>query len=179
MSERVNPPPFIGFPQRNPYKPGSNEYRFFQSLISSLNQQRIIIEQLWRRTGGGADDVSDGQTRELFAWSQGAGSEDKNDPIALFGSFDASKDAVFFSVSSAHTTAGNEFVEATASITVTLNQYPEDGERVTVKRNTTAGNVTISGNGNNINDASTYVMALNYEGVALVYSATSGVWLTS
>lgn len=106
----------------------------------------IILNQLWQRTGGGSDDVGDGQLRELFAWSTG-GSGTKRD---------------YFSVSSAHTTAGNEVIEATAALTVTLNAYPDELETVTVARNGT-GNVMIDGNGNNIAGSSSYTMLADGE----------------
>lgn len=173
MSERVNPPPFVGFPQRNPFNRGTAEYQFTQSLISALNQQRIVIEQLWRRTGAGSDDVSDGQTRELFPWAQGQ-SESSGSNSTVNALFSLNKaDTPFFSVSTNHTTAGNEVIEATAALTVTLNQYPDELETVTVARNGT-GNVIIDGNGNNIAGASTYTMLADGEVRDLTY--LNGEW---
>lgn len=59
MSNRVNPPPVVRFHQRNPYKPGSSEFRFADDVMSVIRQQNTIIEQLWRRTGAGEDLVAE------------------------------------------------------------------------------------------------------------------------
>jgi hypothetical protein len=42
------------------------------------------------------------------------------------------------------TTQGNMFIEATSPITITLNPFAIEDEAVTVYRNTTAGNVTVT-----------------------------------
>ena len=79
-----------------------------------------------------------------------------------------------YTASGDHTTAGNEVVVATAASTVTLNPAPVDREYVLVKRNG-AGTVTIAGNGNNIDGATTQTLTTNYEFFGLLYSGTE--WL--
>jgi len=83
----------------------------------------------------------------------------------------------FFSVAANHTTRGDESVEVTSNITVFLNPDPEIAERVTVKRNTGAGAVTIDGNGRNIDGAATTTQNTNYDFNTFLYSPDSDQWL--
>lgn len=85
--------------------------------------------------------------------------------------------AIFVTTAVNHETLYNEIIECTAAVTVTLNPSPRDLQRVTIKRNTTAGFVVIDGNGKTIDGASSYTMQINYEGLDLVYSADSDGWL--
>jgi hypothetical protein len=74
-----------------------------------------------------------------------------------------------------YTTTGLEsLVIATSSITVTLNAAPDDLERVSIKRATTAGTVVISGA---IDGDTVYNMTQNYEGLDLIFSVDAGEWL--
>lgn len=85
-----------------------------------------------------------------------------------------------FSVSTAsnYTTTGAErLIVATGAITITLNADPEDFETVTIKRATTAGAVTISGNGNTIDGSATFSMISNYDSYTVVYSVDAAEWL--
>jgi hypothetical protein len=79
--------------------------------------------------------------------------------------------------SAAYTTAGSITVIATSNITVTLNASPDTGETVTIKRATTAGTVTIDGNGKNIDGASTHTLILNYESRNILYVTETDEWL--
>ena len=81
-----------------------------------------------------------------------------------------------FSTGTAFTTYDNCIVVATSNITVTLNPNPKDQEKAIIKRNTTAGEVTISSSPINIDGASTYVLLMNYEAAHCVYSATDNEW---
>ena len=80
--------------------------------------------------------------------------------------------------SSGITTERSTQVVAKASITITLNAAPADQEVVTVKRVTGAGNVTVAGNGNNIDGSSTYLITTNYESATFVYFSDDGEWYT-
>ena len=129
---------------------------------------------MWLRTGGSSDNISDGDTAELFPWQLSNPDEDcRNIQFNATSKYERP----FFSVSANHTCYGPEDIEATSNITITLNQEPEDNEIITVKRNTTAGNVIVDGGTINIDGATTYTMALNYESVHFRYSATSGIYL--
>lgn len=95
---------------------------------------------------------------------------------ALFATVE--NDPVYISTSSNYTTTGNEdVVIATAAITVTLNDSPDDGETVTVKRATTAGYVTVDGNGNTIDGDTDFIMVNNYDSYTFIYIEDAGEWL--
>lgn len=149
---------------------------------------------MWKRSGGGDDLISDADTAELFPWQLNQNEEQTNvsfnaekeepekeycfnsqkeEPIIqyLFNQ-QFKEEPQYFSVSSNHTCYGSEIVEATSNITITLNQEPEVGEITKIKRNTTAGNVIIDGGSFNIDGAATYTMALNYEGVQLLFNGS-------
>lgn len=72
------------------------------------------------------------------------------------------------------TTASGRYV-CTASLTLTLNDSPEDGETVLVK--TTAANVTVAGNGKNVDGDSTHEILIPYESREFVYTAVTDEWL--
>lgn len=156
-------------------------------LIAEVNKNpewRVIYDALMAiarpadqtrtRTGGDVDQIANQQIRELLPWFSVANESEINRQYDFPQAHDL---PLFVSTASSHTTAGDEIVEATGAITVTLNATPANEERVTVKRNATAGDVTIDGNGHNIDGDSTYTMLINYEGIDLIYSIESGVWL--
>ena len=88
------------------------------------------------------------------------------------------KEFGFLSTATAYTTTGLEdLVVVTSDVTITLNATPDDGEKVEVKRVTTAGNVTVDGNGNNIDGDTTFTLLSNYGAYDFIYSVTEGGWL--
>jgi len=81
------------------------------------------------------------------------------------------------STSGAYTTERSSVIVVTDAVTITLNASPSDQEYVTVKRVTTAGNVTIDGNGKNIDGGATYSMVSNYDSYTFRYFDSPGEWL--
>lgn len=75
-----------------------------------------------------------------------------------------------------YTTAKTETVIALSNITVSLNDKPNDGERVIVKRATTDGDVVVSAQSKTIDGDSSYTMLVNYEGIQCVYSLSRDGW---
>lgn len=125
--------------------------------------------QAWVRTGGGDDAVLNQSTRELYPWDVA------NDRESFDIYFDNSKTLITKTVSSAYTTTGSEsLLIVTGATTITLNANPKDQEAVSVKRATTAGFVTVSGQ---IDGASNYTMTQNYQCIDLIYSVEAGEWL--
>lgn len=117
----------------------------------------------WDVTGGDEDEVSSTQNRDLF--------DSTSHVAALFPFF-----TNFQSTSTALTTSGNQVIVVTGAVTITLNATPDDGETVKIKRATTAGTVTVDGNGKNIDDAATYSILENYEGIQVIYSVLDDQW---
>lgn len=129
---------------RNPFKPGSNEHRFTNQLISTIRQQNIILEQLWRRTGGGEDLVADTATREAYGWDtlahtesdtlQGPDisyNEENNTNISISHEESPAWDFVYTSVN--YTATGFDFVSASSGCSITFPVYPDFDERIKVK----------------------------------------------
>jgi len=73
-----------------------------------------------------------------------------------------------------HTAEGNQTVICTDSLTVTLALEPLDRDLVVIKA--TNGNVTISGNGNNIDGNSSVIIRRNFTGLDMEYSSEADAW---
>jgi len=72
-------------------------------------------------------------------------------------------------------------VNGAAAVTVTLPASPADGQAYKIKDasgNALTNNVTISGNGNNIDGAGTAVINTDYGALELVYNASLDEWFT-
>lgn len=130
-----------------------------------------FLHDLWVRTGGGDDQINNLGVRELYPYqsTEEATSTDLTNLYSV-GVSDSSKKE-YYSVSSNHTTTGNEIIEATAELSVTLNTTPELLEAVSVKRNGT-GIVTIVGT---IDGDSNFQLLYNDESVDLIYNGSG--WL--
>lgn len=64
-----------------------------------------------------------------------------------------------------------------AGRTITLIASPTDGQmHIVTKADASANNVTVSGNGKNINGAGTVAWNTQYQGRLLIYMAGSGEW---
>lgn len=71
--------------------------------------------------------------------------------------------------------ASDDVIAITSGGTVTLEASPSSGRTVKIKDSTgiaSGSNITISGNGHNIDGASTYIIAINYGEVQLIYTGT-------
>ena len=146
-----------------------------------------IIRQLKVRTGDNDDFVADQQTKELFPWLESNAEESSvlslfqgvaaqpSEPLPSFAQSAATPPAEIITVAANHTTAADEIVIASAVLTVSLNPEPGLNERVTVKRNTGAGIVTIDANGSTIDGAANYQQAINYESNTFLF--TESGWL--
>lgn len=72
------------------------------------------------------------------------------------------------------TTTGPGRILCDGAITITLNDTPEDGEAVYIKRLNLV--VTIDGNGKTIDDAATQTIDVLYDTYLVIYSAYMGAW---
>ncbi len=72
------------------------------------------------------------------------------------------------------TATGNTTIICTDKLTVILATTPLDKDLVKVKQ--TNGNVTINGNGKNIDGDSSVIMRRNFTGLDMVYSSVLGAW---
>lgn len=148
----VNPPPSIRIPRAFQKDPEVREfYRLFNHMIF----------QLWKRTGGGTDDVA-GIGQEA--------SDNDNLASALIGQVaflkmrlddldniepESIPQSPFICVtkSANYTAIDHNFVNAKNGATISLPQYPAENA-VVIIRNGDDSNVRLSGNGKNINGSS-------------------------
>ena len=150
MVNNVDAPPIARMPDKFANDPELREY---------FLQQENIIYQLWLRTGGFNDDISDSGLRELYPF-----------PNLYSQIYNDSKDTQ--QISADYTTTGNQVLIVTTACTVTLNSTPDNLEEVTVKHATT-GLITVSGT---IDDASSYRMVQPYESKTFVYLTSESKW---
>ena len=72
------------------------------------------------------------------------------------------------------TTTRTQRIICNAAITITLDGTPQDDDKVYIKR--VNGQVTIDGNGNNIDGETSITLVIEYTSVLLTYSSTLGDW---
>lgn len=94
------------------------------------------------------------------------------------GDVDTSVQAVAVITTATTLTATNQLVivnNGAATTTVTLDAAPATGKTITVKDgsgNASGFNITIAGNGKNIDGAASLIINVNYEAVSLAYNGT-------
>lgn len=147
------------------------DVQMFDSQLKFSNDNGVLtdiaflfLHQLWTRSGGFTDAISESTAStdsELYYW---------NTP-----SLDIFEQII--STAANITAYGNAVIVATASITVTLNPNPIDKEKITIKRITTLGSVTVDGGVINIDGATTYELITNYESAQCIYSIADDEWL--
>ena len=162
MGIAANPPPQSRLPDKLLQ---DDELRtFFITMQEDLYR-------LWLRSGGGTDEVSE-IAIDLDTIN------DRLDAIKLrLDSLEARVtylEGTIVVTAVNVTAAGNTTIICTAAVTVTLAAEPLNKDLVKVKQ--TNGNVTIDGNGNNIDGDSSVTMRRNFTGLDMVYSSVLGAW---
>lgn len=175
MAVKVNPPPQVRIPRRFFEDPETRPY---------FEQVQNILFQLWNRTGGSNDDITDLGNEQV----------DTDNLFALIGDVEEIQSEQGFSDECAtfiqepvnvvttavnYTTLGTEVVNCTDAVTVTLNAEPDNQEATTVV--ITNGDVTIEGNGRDVmGDTDVTVIFANIQppGVLdLLYLAETDEWV--
>lgn len=148
---RVNPPPQLPIP-----KEASGKMKEF------LSRQQMILFQLWKRTGGSEDLVADTAESEIFDQDIARSSDFLSLPVTV--------------TAVDHTSTESEIISCTntSEITITLNDIPDDGEKVRVKR--TASKVVVSGNGNTIDGDTTVIITAKHAAPTFIYTVDVGEW---
>lgn len=158
MAERVNPPPQVGFPQNNPFPLNTAAGKFVQQLITANNQQRIIIEQLWRRTGKGDDLVSTTEIREvsLFGNRLAEGAAGIN-TAALFGGANRAEPEplqVREITGGAYVALVGQWIKASNRSSIFFPQYAGVNDRLRIT-NIDGSVISLDGNGKAVNGFAT------------------------
>ena len=173
MAERVNPPPSVTFPQRNPFKQGSPEWTFVSQLINGLNSQRIIIEQLFRRSGGGTDTISETGIRETFAWT--VPEADNDDVNSLFSSTEQAPSFNAITKAVDYTLASFDYVNFTGNATATFPANPGENDEIIIRKSG-GSKVGLNGNGKNMNGSSTGSLYKNGTSIKFKYFIDTDEW---
>jgi len=157
------------------------EVRFYHEYLNKF------LHDLWIRTGGGNDAISDTGIRELYPYLPSAPDEsvfgvyggvsrgtDDVSPTSFYSFQRPTVEVEIISVSADYTTTGDQIIICTntSSITVTLNPNPADGEEVHIKRQNT-GVVTIVGD---IDGQTSITPVLRYDSPHLVYTIEANEW---
>lgn len=160
MAVNVDQVPFNKIPEKWAFDPEIGP--LIQELLNALFQLR--------NRGGGDNDQTAINTENIATNATNNATNTAN--IAINAA--AIEDLQFTFVTTAVdvTTSGNQHIEATAPLTVTLDGSPKANDTVIVKQRTT-GTVTINGNGNLIDGASTFDLLEEDETVQLVYSGSA------
>ena len=202
-NRRVNPPPMVTFPQRNPFSPRSAEGLFIGQLISALNSQRIVIEQLWRRSGAGVDLTAETILREVYAWEVDEGKSVINDTSSPFYTeFQDSSNSDLFSVedlpssvvhfapehqeagfnaitkATDYTLISFDYVNFTSNATATFPANPGQNDKVKIRKG--GGNrIKLDGNGKDINGSSTGNIYNNGTSITFCYFIDTDEWFAA
>lgn len=147
---------------------------------------RDFLHRLWLRTGGNTDAVTGtdpqryqslvgqlyGQTEEAPRSYPFVPDEEESPPRSYSVGF-LPDETEIINATADFTTTGNQVIICTnsAGITITLNPNPDDGERVTIKRQN--GGVFVSG----LIDGTTGKRIANrYSAPQLIYTLAAGEW---
>lgn len=162
MGIAANPPPQSRLPEK---LLKDDELRtFFTS-----NQEDMY--RLWLRSGGGTDKVSD----ILIDLDEVNNRLDEIDNrLDLLDARVTYLEGSLVVTAVNVTASGNTTIICTDTLTVTLALSPLDKDLVKVKA--TNGNVTIAGNGNNIDGDGSVIMRRNFTGLDMVFSSTADAW---
>ena len=126
---RVNPPKQVALPP---------EVASNSQLRKAFDDAYYIMFQMWKRLGGGADWIDESRT----------GLYEFDDLTSLVESLSDGKPDIKLTTEN-YTTIGDQTVICNAPVTVFLNKTPSDREQAKVI--VANGDVTIDGNGRNIN----------------------------
>ncbi|TNG03800.1 MAG: hypothetical protein EP297_00155 [Gammaproteobacteria bacterium] len=145
------------------------EVRFYHQLLNKS------IHDVWIRTGGGNDNISDQGIRELYSWQVPDDEESEGVTQGLYSmAFGGQTQTEILAISNDFTTTGDQIIICTntTDITVTLNPFPDDGEEVYIKRQNT-GNLLIVGD---IDGKTSIAIISRYDSPHLVYTVDAGEW---
>ena len=139
MVVEVDSPPIGRLPDKLMNDPELREY---------FIERENIIYQLWRRTGGFNDDVSDTALRELYPFDTNTPEPENAFNYSISTIERETYNAV--SVEADYTALPYDFVNARRAITIKLPAQPNENDTVII-RNGANKRIEISGNSKNIN----------------------------
>lgn len=132
--------------------------------------------QHWTRTGGSEDAISNADVQEKYSWELRPEREAQSRSIQFnlseaFNAFNA------VSTSSNYTLCDYDFVNASNGITLALPEYPQENSIVII-RNSDGEQLTIDGNGKNINGDTDAIFRSKGSSVVIQYFIDSDEWFS-
>ncbi len=162
MGVAANPPPQSRLPAK---LTEDDELRFY---FTALQED---MYRLWLRSGGGTDQVSEiGIDIEEIKLRLDAIEAE----LIVLAERIAYLEGTIVVTAVNVTATGNTTIICTDALTVSLNSAPLDKDLVKVKARN--GNVTINGNGKNIDADSSVIIRRNFTGLDMVYSSVLDAW---
>lgn len=136
-----------------------------------------IINQLWARTGGGADLISAAAVAESYPWDL-FGSE-SNDSTSMYPAAIAETVPQYqaVSISADYTALSFEFINAARACAITLPEYPASND-VIIVRNSDGSKIKLLGNGRKINGSYSGVLRKQGTAIEFYYFASENEWFS-
>jgi len=182
MSVKVNPPPAVRIPDKFFNDPETRSF---------FEQWRQILFQLWQRTGGPVDIISDVESSLDYSESIYGGTEDGDSEgfgeetgaqVSELEEENYTEQTVIprhefrsISVNTNTDAIAFDFIAVTEQATIKLPQYPDRDDVVTVL-NANGSEVTVDGNGVLINGESTTISYRKNTTINYHYFADLGAW---
>ena len=170
MATSVNPPPQLKMPKAFLADPEVREYE---------RQRDIILFQLYTRTGGAEDSVTNIDIAESYPWPTNQLLEESIDEIGVdYPAIDNSSDELKIravTVNNNYTALDGDFINAKANAQITFPQYPIENS-VIIVRNGDGSTIKLIGNGKNMNGESTGVLTRKGTSIEFYYFIESDEW---
>lgn len=134
-----------------------------------------FLFQLWKRTGGGDDEIANTDLSETYPWQ--FDEEDTNDVAAIYPQVMHStvREISCVSVSQNYTALPNQFVNASGGATITFPQYP-DASDVLIVRNGDGSAIKLNGNGRELNGSTSGIITRQYTTIEFYYFIDENEW---
>ena len=165
MVSQVNPPPQLRIPEQFLKDPVSREY---------FKQTNTILFQLYNRTGGVDDSISDADVAEKYPWP----TNQTLDEVIGFN-YPAIEQTVkqirTVTTSVNYTAVDGDFINAKSKAQITFPKYPDENS-VIIIRNGDGTRIKLNGNGKNINGSLAGFISKKETSIEFHYFIDSDEW---
>ena len=159
--------------------------RYLENKLEREYHERLVrsIDQLRQRTGGSTDNIQENSTRESYPWvleqprveNINLNHETSNEEVHYHYS-SVMREFRGVTVTSIYTAAPWDWIKAKSRSKVIFPRYPEDGAEIIVA-NGDGTEISLDGNGRNINGSSTGKIRLRYTSIRFKYFTDDNEWL--
>lgn len=166
MVSQVNPPPQLRIPEQFLKDPVSREY---------FKQTNTILFQLYNRTGGVDDSISDADVAEKYPWPTSQLAEESDSSFSYPAIEQTVKQIRTVTTSVDYTAVDGDFINAKSNAQITLTKYPDENS-VIIVRNGDGSTIKLNGNGKNMNGESTGQLTRKSTSIEFHYFIDSDEW---